>query len=85
MTHCPIVEVSKERTVDSELEKVKEGIDFYYLNSMGTVKKSSTSEKALFSHCNSFVAQKGDYSKSVFWLFQNTGVLSLYSIKTTKS
>lgn len=69
---------------------------FLYIYSNSNVKRSSfltvpadgsssVNEKALFSHTVSFVSQRFDYAKVVFWVFDNNGLLSLYSLKVSKA
>lgn len=72
------------------------GEKFLYIYSNSNVKRStfltvpgdgssSVNEKALFSHTVSFVSQRFDYAKIVFWVFDNNGLLSLYSLKVSKA
>lgn len=78
-----------ENAMDQSDEK------FVYIYSNSNVKRNSflsvagesnnVNEKALFSHTVSFVSQRFDYAKIVFWVFDNNGFLSLYSLKVTKT
>lgn len=69
---------------------------FLYVYSKSNIKRSMfltvpmdgssvVNEKALFSHTVSFVSQRFDYAKVVFWVFDNNGLLSLYSLKVSKA
>ena len=74
------------------------GESFLYIYSNSNVKRNSfltipagpdgssgVNEKALFSHTVSFVSQRFDYAKVVFWVFDNNGFLSLYSLKISRA